>query len=290
MTEARERGELLLRPIGFARTPHAEKADAPRQPAAALGIEGTLEILAEYRDGLRDLAGFDRLIVVFGFDRAPKTRSLTVQPPRSATKRGVFATRSPHRPNPIGISIVRLVAVDDLRVRIADVDLLDGTPIYDLKPYLAYTDAFPDARAGWLDADDGSGPVASLGPHDPSGDETATSHGLTPHDPRRAYEVVVAEAARDALAFVETEDRFPLEKRAVESLALGPEPHAYRRIRVVGDVSVLAVKAWRIVFVYDARERRITIVRVRSGHSPRDLARDDRSLDVHRRFVERFGS
>jgi tRNA-Thr(GGU) m(6)t(6)A37 methyltransferase TsaA len=262
-----------LRPIGFARTPHAEKADAPRQPRAAEGVPGVLELRADLVDGLADLEGFDRIIVIFGFDRAHRTSSLKVLPPRSTTKRGVFATRSPHRPNPIGISILRLVRVDRTTIHVLDVDLLDGTPIYDVKPYLAYTDAFPDARAGWLE---GEGPkVVGAAPE--------------PRDPKAPYEVVLTDAAREACAFVERETGLGLERRIRDHLGLGPEPHAYRRIRREGDTSVLAVKEWRAVFVARTGEKIIDVVRVRSGQSPRDLARGGPELEVHRAFVARFG-
>ncbi len=273
-----DRGVLTLHPVGFARTPHAEKADAPRQPLAAVGVAGRLEILPTYRDALSDLEGFERLIVIFGFDRAPRTASLKVQPPRSTTKRGVFATRSPHRPNPIGLSIVRLVRIEDLTLHVSDVDLLDGTPIYDLKPYLAYTDAFPAARAGWLEDEEASA--------------KRSEGGETPTDPRGAYAVTFGEAASEACTFVETETGLALERRAREHLALGPQPHAYRRIRKEGDASVLSVKDWRVVFVVRQDGRSIDVTRVRSGYSERELERENDGRperDVHRRFVERFG-
>lgn len=264
---------LVLRPIGIARTPYAEKADAPRQPRAAEGVAGVIEIRPDLVDGLADLDGFDRLIVIFGFDRAHRTSSLKVLPPRSTTKRGVFATRSPHRPNPIGISIVRLVRVEKTSLHVLDVDLLDGTPIYDIKPYLAYTDAFPDAKAGWLEGDA----------------QTVVAPKARASDPRAPYEVVLTDAAREACAFVEAETGLGLERRIREHLGLGPEPHAYRRIRREGDTMVLAVKEWRAVFVPRGGERVIDVVRVRSGQSPRDLARGGPDLDVHRTFVARFG-
>ena len=280
-------GSLVLRPVGFARTPHKEKADAPRQPDAARGIAGTLEIFPEYRDALADVDGFERLVVLFGFDRAPRTSSLKVLPPRSEKKRGVFATRSPHRPNPIGLSVLRLVRIDGLSVHVEDVDLLDGTPIYDIKPYLAYTDAYPTARAGWLEET----PRANTNASTDVAPERVAGGGLdacTPDDPRAAYEVVFTDEARAACAFVEAATGVALARRIREHLALGPEPHAYRRIRREGATSVLSVKEWRAVFVA-SDARRIEVVRVRSGYSPRDLARDDPSLDVHRELVARFG-
>ncbi|HEY8072896.1 MAG TPA: tRNA (N6-threonylcarbamoyladenosine(37)-N6)-methyltransferase TrmO, partial [Labilithrix sp.] len=104
--------ELVVRPIGFVRSPFVEKADAPRQGAAG-GAEGRVEVLAEYEHALDDLAGFDRIWLLFWFDRvSAEPAPNKVLPPRSETKRGVFATRSPHRPNPIGMTAVSLARVE----------------------------------------------------------------------------------------------------------------------------------------------------------------------------------
>lgn len=276
MSDERPPHELVLRPVAYAKTPFREKADAPRQPLAARDVPGTVEVEPTLRDGLSDLEGFDRIFLVFGFDRAPPTKSLKVQPPRSEKKRGVFATRSPHRPNGLGLSVVRLVRVEGCTLHVLDVDLLDGTPIYDIKPYLAYTDAFPDARAGWLEESHG----ASSGT--PS----------TPTDPRASYEVVFRPAAREACRYVEERTGLLLERRIRDHLSLGPEPHAYRRIRHENGQSVLSVKAWRIAFE-TVGDRRIEVVRVRSGYSERDFAKarpGDSDLEAHADFVARFAS
>jgi tRNA-Thr(GGU) m(6)t(6)A37 methyltransferase TsaA len=127
---------LSVRPIGFVRSPFVEKVDAPRQATVAEGTVGRIEILPEYELGLRDLDGFERIWVVFWFHEAADRPKLKVLPPRSDDKRGVFATRSPHRPNPIGMSAVRLVGVEGTVVHVRDLDILDGTPVLDLKPYL----------------------------------------------------------------------------------------------------------------------------------------------------------
>jgi tRNA-Thr(GGU) m(6)t(6)A37 methyltransferase TsaA len=130
-------------PIGYVRSPFREKADAPRQATLA-DVTGTIELLPEYVDGLSDLEGFDRIWVLFWFDRAEGWKP-KVLPPRSTEKRGVFATRSPHRPNPIGASAIRLDRIEGNVLHVRDLDILDGTPVIDLKPYIAYADAFPDA-------------------------------------------------------------------------------------------------------------------------------------------------
>ncbi len=123
-------------PIGFVRSPYKEKRDAPRQGVVE-SAEATIELVKTtgMLDAIADLDGFERIIVLFHFHDAPNFRP-KVQPPRSAVRRGVLATRSPHRPNPIGLSVVRLLGVDGLVLRIGDVDAIDGTPVLDVKPVL----------------------------------------------------------------------------------------------------------------------------------------------------------
>jgi tRNA-Thr(GGU) m(6)t(6)A37 methyltransferase TsaA len=140
-----------LRPIGVLRTPFATRADCPRngrQPDPA--PECRVEILPEFVPGLADLDGFSHLILLYWLDRIRET-SLTMTPPFDGRTRGVFATRAPVRPNPIGLSVVAFdgfAASDCLRVRF--LDCIDGTPLVDIKPYLPTTDAEPDASMGWL--------------------------------------------------------------------------------------------------------------------------------------------
>jgi tRNA-Thr(GGU) m(6)t(6)A37 methyltransferase TsaA len=254
--------ELAVRPIGVVHSPFKEKADAPRQGPLAAGVRATIELLPEYRDALDDLAGFDRIWLLFWFDRATGWRS-KVQPPRSEERRGLFATRSPHRPNPIGLSAVRLERVDGLVLHVTDIDLIDGTPVLDIKPYIAYADAFPDAHAGWLDA--------------------------TAKDPQNAWDVAFSSAAEDALAWIAAETGQDLRSRIASALALGPQAHAYRRIKETPDGPVLAVKEWRAPFRVEAPARRIVVERIRTGYRPRDLAEGTGPEHaVHRAFVARY--
>jgi tRNA-Thr(GGU) m(6)t(6)A37 methyltransferase TsaA len=143
---------VTLRIIGHARTPWQRREDAPHQPSAAPGVEGVLDVLPAYRDALADLATFRRAWLLFLFhlagDWVPR-----VKPPRGGPKRGVFATRAPHRPAPIGLTSVVVTGVDVAagRVEVRGIDLLDGTPLLDIKPYLPSVDAWPDAGHGWLE-------------------------------------------------------------------------------------------------------------------------------------------
>jgi tRNA-Thr(GGU) m(6)t(6)A37 methyltransferase TsaA len=137
--------------IGTIRTPFARAAGTPIQPYRARGSEGTIEIFAPYAEGLRDLAGFDRIWLLYWFHRAAAAR-LRVVPFRDTVERGVFATRAPARPNPIGLSSVRLLAVEGNVLRVGEIDVLDGTPLLDIKPNVPAYDAYPIARCGWVDA------------------------------------------------------------------------------------------------------------------------------------------
>jgi len=141
-----------LRIIGHARTPWRRREDAPHQPTAATDTIGVLEIAPEFRPALADLETFARLWLVFFFHRS-RGWAPRVKPPRGGAKRGVFATRAPNRPSQIGLTNVALEGVDRRRgeLRVRGIDLLDGTPLLDIKPYLPTIDAWPDAGHGWLE-------------------------------------------------------------------------------------------------------------------------------------------
>jgi tRNA-Thr(GGU) m(6)t(6)A37 methyltransferase TsaA len=145
-------GSVTLTVIGHARTPWTRREDAPHQPSAAPDAIGTIEIDAPYRAGLADLDSFSRIWLLFVFDRS-KGWAAAVKPPRGGPKRGVLATRAPNRPSPIGLTSAALTGVDLAAglVQVRGIDLLDGTPIVDIKPYIPSIDAWPDAGHGWLE-------------------------------------------------------------------------------------------------------------------------------------------
>jgi len=140
--------KLELTAIGLIHSPHCKAQGTPIQPRWAAGVEGTVEVQPNFAAGLRDLEGFERIWLLFWCDRARQGR-LQVVPYRDKQTRGVFATRAPSRPNPIGLSCVRLLAVVGAILRVADLDMLDGTPLLDIKPYLPDCDAFMVHRIGW---------------------------------------------------------------------------------------------------------------------------------------------
>jgi len=136
-------------PIGVIHSPFNSIEDMPIQPTAAVGLCGTVEVFAEYVDGLKDLDGFSHLILLYHFHRAGKVR-LTVTPFLDTEPRGLFATRAPSRPNPIGLSVVSLLSIEGNILRIENVDIVDGTPLLDIKPYVPEFDQYEGVRPGWL--------------------------------------------------------------------------------------------------------------------------------------------
>ncbi len=140
---------MKLKLIGVVHSPHREAAGTPVQSALATGVTGTVEVLPEYAAGLKDLDGFERIWLVYWCDRA-RPAELVVTPYRDTVARGVFATRAPSRPNPIGLSCVRLLEVRGNVLSVEGLDVLDGTPLLDIKPYVPEFDAFEAKRIGWL--------------------------------------------------------------------------------------------------------------------------------------------
>lgn len=140
---------LSLRPIGIIHTPFREPTGTPIQPVYAHEAEGTVEVFEHFAEGLADLEGFDRIWLVYVCDRAADP-TMRVVPYRDTRERGLFATRAPARPNPIGLSCVRLLRIEKNILHLGDLDILDGTPLLDIKPYVPAFDSFPQARSGWL--------------------------------------------------------------------------------------------------------------------------------------------
>lgn len=278
---------LVVTPIGVVRSPFKDRASAPRQPAAAQGTEGTIELFPGhgFDDALIDLARFDHVWVLFWF-HLNDTWKPKVLPPRSTERRGVFATRSPYRPNPIGMSVLRLDRIEGLTLHVRDLDILDDTPVLDLKPYIPYTDAVPGASHGWL-ADTGEAMPVRGSEH---GDVSGVDELDRPADPPGAYAVGFSARAEEALAYLKECD-VDLRGAIEHALSLGPSPHAYRRIKREADGNGyrLAVREWRVHF--DVRGKDVTVDRVFTGYRPSELYGENLApnLDVHRAFVERFG-
>jgi tRNA-Thr(GGU) m(6)t(6)A37 methyltransferase TsaA len=206
---------FTLKVIGFFQGNTTSKHRAPRQPDATLGIDGTIELMKgqDFEQALLDLASFSHIWLIYGFHSAKGWKPM-VLPPRGDKKRGVFATRSPYRPNPIGISVVKLVKISGLKIQVQGTDLLDGTPIYDIKPYIPYADSISDANAGWIDT---------------------LNHNET--------EIVLSEEMQ--LLMKDSESAHII-MHAKQILRDSPYPHPYRRIKQVKEnMYEVAIKEWR---------------------------------------------
>ena len=141
---------ITFAPIGVILSPHHSAVGTPIQPAYAKGYEGQVVVDPAFEDALVDIEGFERIWLVYHFDRAAPFKPRVV-PYRDTREHGLFATRSPCRPNPIGMSVVRLVSREGNVLKVSGIDILDGTSLLDIKPYVPEFDACPSSKAGWLD-------------------------------------------------------------------------------------------------------------------------------------------
>ena len=141
---------IEFKAIGIIHTPFPEPKGIPIQPAGGVGVKATIEVFPEYRVGLADLDGFSHIILLYHLHRSEGYK-LHVVPFMDTVERGLFATRAPKRPNPIGLSVVQLDKIEDGVLHIQNVDIVDGTPLLDIKPYVPEFDHQPDIRTGWLE-------------------------------------------------------------------------------------------------------------------------------------------
>ncbi|MCW5557323.1 MAG: tRNA (N6-threonylcarbamoyladenosine(37)-N6)-methyltransferase TrmO [Verrucomicrobiae bacterium] len=258
---SRALAELTVRPIGFLRTGKQVKFQTLHQPDEASAEENVLELLPE-RDlemGLRDLAGFSRLWLISWFDRNDSWRPLVMPPRGPARRRGVFATRSPHRPNPIGLTAVRLLRIVGRRLILGPCDLMDGTPVLDVKPYLPAYDAFPEELAGWTEAVDGE-----------------------LREPPR-FTVTFASLARIQADWLRDQWQVDFRSRLVELLSRDPSVHRGRRIRARGlHLRVAGCGAWRAIFAVEEGTWTVEVQRLEPGYPPRFLADPTRTSILDR--------
>jgi len=142
--------EIEYKPIGIIHSKFKEPKGTPIQPSSAKGVDGTIEIFPKYIDGLKDLEGFSHIILLYHFHLS-KEPSLKMKPYMDEQTHGVFATRAPSRPNPIGFSVVCFVRIDGNILHVRDVDVVDGTPLLDIKPYVPQFDVRNVEKIGWLE-------------------------------------------------------------------------------------------------------------------------------------------
>jgi tRNA-Thr(GGU) m(6)t(6)A37 methyltransferase TsaA len=260
---------LTFEPIGLYYGPQAHKQSSPRQAALSNEVQqGFIELLPQknFEQALEDLEGFSHIWILFQF-HYNQTWKPKVDPPISdGTKKGVFATRSPYRPNPIGLSAVPLIKVEGRSLYIGPNDLLDQTPILDLKPYLPYADSIPDARLGWTDVE-------------------------TPR-----FQIELSSTAEKQVQFLEELKQAFLRPTLHTQLQFEPLNTKKKRVQILEPnadqvFAELAVRTWRILFSVDEASRKVSIHKLSSGYSDFELQTEEdpyKDKKAHLLFKERF--
>ncbi len=228
---------LSLTPIGVIRTPFSSRYSAPRQPGTSRRRSvGTITLDAgrNFEQALEDLAGFEYVWILFWFDRNTGWKPKVLPPASDRKKRGVFATRSPHRPNPIGLSLCRLLEVKGRTLKVENPDLLDRTPILDIKPYIPHTESKPGARDGWI--------------------------GDAHEDTERRFKVTIRRSVVQHVRQKDMRGATEMLDYLRSVLSRDPHPHNYRRIKAAADGTMeIAVKKWR--FGYLLRGMKVSVVK-----------------------------
>jgi len=230
-------------PIGFFYSNEQERYSVSRQPGVIVGNRGIIRLNRGYNfeQALEDLEGFDRIWIIYRFHRN-HTWKPKVQPPRDTQKKGLFATRSPHRPNFIGMSCVELGEIRGLEVVVHNHDLLDGTPVLDIKPYLTYADAHPNAKQGWLE-------------------------NFAEQD---QFTVEINANAQKQLDYLKACWNVDILTHIVARLTVSPFPNSKNRIRNLTDVTFeIAYKTWRVSYTVEGTQ--IVLEKIYSGYDAETL-------------------
>ncbi len=251
--------EIIYKPIGVFKSPQTQPVDSPRQGSLAEENKGVIELNKDFPlESLTDLEGFERLWVVYDF-HLNKAWKPMVRPPRGADKkRGVFATRSPYRPNSIGISCVRLEKIERGKVFVTAHDLLDGTPVLDIKPYLPYSDSFPESKTGWL------GQV-------------------------QEFDIFESENFKEKLIWLEEKLQKPLGSMVRNQLGSDPTNGKIKRVKPSPKGYCLSYRTWRIDFEVSAKS--VKLLDLRSGYSHVELIDENDPYgdkSIHKSFLVQF--
>lgn len=242
---------LTLNPIGYLRCEMSTKFSAPHQPQQNAETEHCVELINQqnFEQAVKDLDGFERIWLVSWFHRNKTWKPLVLPPRGPAQKRGVFATRSPHRPNPLGLTCVRLLRVEGRCLFVSETDLVDGTPILDIKPYIPTVDSFPNSKAGWVDA-------------------LEIDLKETPR-----FSIEIKQIALEQLNWLKAEWHISFINRASEALSRDPTPHRTRRIVALPHGFRMGCGAWRIFFQVIGEQ--VVIERISPGYPLESLLHAD---------------
>lgn len=241
--------KIEFEPIGTFYSQASYKYEVPRQGVFFRGHPGRIELLPHkgFEEALRDLGSFERLWIVFHFHQNSGWRPTTRPPvpPADHDRVGTFASRSPYRPNPIGLSCVKLVSMEKLTLHLDEADLLNETPILDIKPYIPKADAFPNAKAGWVDAQN-----------------------------VELWKIVPSEIFKAESDWIFEMCGWDLQSFAECQLANSPLDSTRRRVKVNMETHTaeLAFRTFRMDFQFDEAKKQILLLRIRSGYSAAELA------------------
>ena len=232
------KNEITLIPIGILQSVLKQRYETPRQGVLAKGSSAVIQLdpRKNYEQAVKDLDGFDRLWIIFQFHLNKNWKPLVYPPRHTRKKVGVFATRAPYRPNQIGLSCVKLDRVDGLKIHISESDILDGSPIIDIKPYLPYSDSFPDVKTGWVKS------------------------GL-----ENIYQVIFEEKVKKAADKLLTKKNINLLSYANVQLEFNPTDTSRKRIKQstkkinTENQFVLAYQKWRINYMVDEKDKKVFI-------------------------------
>lgn len=253
-----------FQPIGYFQSTLENPNEAPRQPNPALpDTAGSIQLREGYRleDAIRDLDGFSKIWVIFQFDRNTQWNPMISPPRGSDKKRGVLATRSPHRPNPIGLSVLDLISVQGLQIKVGPSDILNGTPIIDIKPYLPYAESHPDAKIGWLE-------------------ESNTEK----------FAISWSPIALNELSFLESQGLTQLRGFVLNQLEYEPADAKKKRLYFFEDKTLLAYRTWRIQFQINDASKQVQVLKIKSAYTPEEINLTDdpyRDKDLHRMYLQK---
>jgi len=265
--------ELIINPIGVLESELEHRYETPRQGILSEGIISVIRLFPKnnFEQALKDLEGFERIWVIYQFHLNKNWKPLVTPPRHTRSKIGVFATRSPHRPNHIGLSCVKLEKIEKLNIYISGSDILNGSPILDIKPYLPYSDSFPSSKTGWV------------------------KNGL-----ETIYKVALESKAANQTEWIKKNSKINLVNFAKLQLEFSPTDASRKRISNILDENlnptnnyVLAYRTWRIIYLVVENKKEVIIKEIKTGYSKEellDLANNKyEDKELHNEFINYFG-
>jgi tRNA (adenine37-N6)-methyltransferase len=255
----------IYEPIGYVSSDKKYRYETPRQGVLAEENVSVISLLPHhnFEQAVDDLDGFERIWVIYQFHLNANWKPKVTPPRHTRKKIGVFATRAPYRPNPIGLSCVKLLKIEGLKIFITESDILDGSPVLDIKPYLPYSDSFPDVKTGWVKS------------------------GL-----ENKYEIEFDDIAAAKMKWLKQQVGINLRSFARLQLEFNPTDDSRKRIAKHEKDFILSYRTWRISYVVNAKNNTVQITDVYSGYTSAEML--DKKIDayedkeVHRRFAGSF--